>query len=220
MGFFTKPTIKITKFGGDPTKPVIHVLHGIHSDSGNMDVLTPFYAVLGFRVWLWDYGHIYAANARFFKNPYVVDELAAQVKPGDIGVGHSNGCAILADACDAGVPFAGLTYINPALNKTRRFAKHIRWARVYYNEFDTAVLAGKWFRWLNPVSWVKQHPYGEMGRVGVDYWDNRVRAVDCYNHPPDISLPQLQGHSAFLSPDNVYHWGQWDAGRTASLYGG
>lgn len=210
MGFFSKPDISIEKFDGDPNLPVVHILHGIHSGSESTGVLAPYYSALGYRVWVWDYGEVYAVNARFLKNPHVVSELKKQVKSGDIGVGHSNGCAILAKASDEGVEFSGLTFINPALNKDRRIEPGVNWIRVYFNEGDKAVNAGKWFRILNPISWFNEHPYGEMGKKGTCYFDKRVDLISG-DEPPEPQLTMLDGHSAMIQPSNINLWGEYEA---------
>lgn len=92
--------------------------------------------------------------------------LAEVAKPGDIAVGHSNGCAVIARALELGAPLRQVMLINPALDKHRTLVGVER-ADIYYSEDDIAVLFGKYLRWFSPLRLIgMQTTWGEMGRTG------------------------------------------------------
>jgi len=187
--------------------PTVHILHGIHRDNpetgpGNW---TKYFNDAGFNVKVWDYGKVYALTARFFVNPDVVKRVKKEIYPGDILLGHSNGCAIIADVCDdIGIMVGGVILLNPALNVNRRIACDVPWIHVYCNESDMAVAAGKWYRRINPISWVFRHPYGEQGRYGPDFNDKRYQVFKGESQP---DLPVVSGHSRINEPEILESWG-------------
>jgi len=186
--------------------PTVHILHGIHRDNpetgpGNW---AKYFNDAGFNVKVWDYGKVYALTARFFVNPDVVERLLKVVKPGDILLGHSNGCAIIADAVDSFVFPAGVVLLNPALNVDRFI--DAPFVHVYCNKDDIAVAAGKWYRRLNPVSWFFRHPYGEQGRYGPSFIDSSYQVFKG-EKPPQDDMPPVSGHSHINDPEILKSWG-------------
>lgn len=92
--------------------------------------------------------------------------LADIAKPGDIAIGHSNGCSLIAHALDLGAPLRQVMLINPALDKHRTLAGVER-ADIYHAEDDIAVLFGKYLRWFSPLRLIgRETTWGEMGRTG------------------------------------------------------
>jgi hypothetical protein len=93
-------------------------------------------------------------------------KLAEIAKPGDIAIGHSNGCALIQRALYEGAPLRQVIYVNPALHR-KMHAPFVERCDVYYTSDDLAVWFGKWVRRLSPLRLVgKQTTWGEMGRVG------------------------------------------------------
>ena len=187
----------------------VHLVHGFNvQDNGrrSTDRLAPYFNSQGFETRQHDYGWKFLLGVRF-ANPRVAREIAATVQPGDIGCGHSNGCLILALAADLGAPFAGLVFINPALEPAREIAPQVKWAHVYHNRGDAPVEAAQLLDFL-PWNWGRRHPWGEMGNVGYTGADARVRNFDCGRQQPPLS-----GHSAMFAPANLATWGR----RVASL---
>jgi hypothetical protein len=168
----------------------VHLVHGFNVKNGGSkttDRLIPYLEKAGYEVDDQDYGYFWLFRVRL-KNDNVARDIAADVKPGDIGIGHSNGCEILCDAADYGAPFKGLVLINPALDVDRTIKNNkIEWVHVYYNPSDYTVW---WSKWL------LLHPWGEMGKVG--YWghDRRYKSFNCSKYG-------VHGHSAFFDVDKV-----------------
>jgi hypothetical protein len=93
-------------------------------------------------------------------------KLAEVAKPGDIAIGHSNGCALIQRALYEGAPLRQVMYINPALHR-RLHAPFVERCDVYYSTDDLAVLFGRYLRWFSPLRLIgKQTTWGAMGRTG------------------------------------------------------
>jgi len=169
-----------------------HLVHGYRvADGGKAtsDTLIPYLEMAGFPVHQHDYGWFGLMQVRLL-NGGVAEDILRGTKVGDIGVGHSNGCAILADAADRGAPFAGLIFINPALDTGRVIERRVKWIHVYYNKGDVPVLISELLDWL-PWNWNHKHPWGGMGRTGFTGHDRRYRNVDCGSYG-------VAGHSDFF----------------------
>lgn len=168
----------------------IHLVHGFNVMNGGSkttDKLIPYLVKAGYGIREQDYGYFNLLKVRFF-NDNVARDIAEDIMCADIGIGHSNGCEILAEAADYGAPFTGLVFINPALDVDRTMRNHhLRWVHVYYNQDDYTVWWAKWLLF---------HPWGEMGRVG--YWgkDKRVKNYNCSEYG-------VVGHSTFFSDEHI-----------------
>lgn len=187
----------------------VHLVHGFNVTDGGKrttDRLAPFFRGAGLSTRQHDYGWIGLLGVRF-ANPRIAARIVPSVKPGDIGCGHSNGCLILAMAADLGAPFAGLVFINPALETERAIARHVKWVHVYHNRGDVPVEAAQALDAL-PWNWGHRHPWGSMGNVGYLGPDPRVRNFDGGRFDPPVS-----GHSAIFAPSALSTWGP----RIASL---
>jgi hypothetical protein len=172
-------------------RSVVHILHGFNvadGGEGTIDRLKPYLEAGGYRIQDHDYGHFLFRQVRL-ENGAVAEKVAATVKKGDIGIGHSNGCAILMRAAALGAPFKGLVFINPALDEDCVAAEHVRFVHVYHNDGDYAV----WFARLLRFN----HPWGAMGRVGFKGSDPRYLNIDCG--------PDVQGHSDLFT--KLDKWG-------------
>lgn len=180
---------------GDGVKPRVLVVHGIHTndDAGWMDYMVRRFIDAGFRAEKWTYGYAYALLTRF-QNPGRARKLKALVRPGDILLGHSNGCTLIWMAGQLKAPIGGAVLLNPALDTGRVMAQHIPWVNLYPNEDDTIVgLADTLF---------PAHPWGAQGRDGLKYEDSRYLTVFTRNSFP----PPVSGHSDILSPGKIEPW--------------
>jgi len=159
----------------------IVLAHGFNVKDGGkktIDKLLPFlnkHAVLQA-----DYGFFNLFGVRFF-NKHIARVVAGMTPYGSIGIGHSNGCDILVKSCNAGAPFSRLILINPALDRDTEFplGDLVR-VDVLHNVDDHVVDKARLFLF---------HPWGDMGRVGYQGKDARVR-----NHETK-SLLNVSGHS-------------------------
>lgn len=175
---------------------MIHLVHGFNvSDGGKetTDKLRPYFESAGFEVTDHDYGWIGLLGVRFL-NGRIAKGIREKVKAGDIGVGHSNGCAILARACEQGAPFKGLVLINPALNSDT-VIPGVEWVHVYHTNHDSPVKL---------ASWLPFHQWGDMGAEGFRGQDVRYTNFNLTDH--------IQGHSEIFQRLDV--WGQVIVGNT------
>lgn len=150
----------------------VHLVHGFNVKDGGQnttDKLIPYLKGARFRVMDHDYGYFGLLRVRLC-NGGVSELVKAATDKGDIGVGHSNGCAVLAEAAARGAPFAGLVFLNPALDQDYSIARHVSWVHVYHSQKDVAVLMAKVLRF--------NHPWGAMGRLGYTGTDPRVTNID------------------------------------------
>lgn len=106
------------------------------------------------------------------------ERLAAVCLTPSVGIGHSNGCELLLRAATKGAALNHLLFINPALKPDITIPAHVDYLDVFYAPDDMAVVAGKWWRRMNPAHlFTKQRSlWGTMGREGyAEGRDPRVR---------------------------------------------
>lgn len=170
--------------------PTVHIIHGIHVTEPAQSVgrLRFYFELLGYPVVVHDYGHIFAFQARC-KNKDISKKIGKSVKPGDIVVGHSNGCAIIHRMAKDGVQFRGAVLINAALDRDAQIENGCEWVHVYHNKGDGWVALSRLLFW---------HPWGAMGRDGYKGNDKRVTNFDCY--------PDVDGHSDIFT--KLDRWGK------------
>lgn len=143
-----------------------------------------------------------------FITPREAGRLASIVQPGDVGIGHSNGAAVLAEACARGAPFERLILLNPAL-RVDRLPEHPALRRVYVlcADDDWVVEAGRWLRRLSPLRLIgKETPWGAMGRrgyIGPDPRGINIRLRSALAVPGDESI----GHSGAYRWDRLHRLG-------------
>lgn len=185
----------------------VHLLHGIHTskNSRRLADLAPIVEqASGLPVVYHEYGDILAIQTRW-KNPGIAERLAKLVEPGDVLVGHSNGCAIWTRVLMLGAPAQGVVLLNGALDDSIEFPPQLKWAHVYFNQYDKAVpWAERMPKWLLDPMW------GDLGRDGYRGKDPRVTKTDCFNSPP---FPPLAGHSAIIDGRPARVWAQVWGGR-------
>ena len=129
-----------------------------------------------------DYGYFNLFGVRWF-NKSIATTLAGMSNRHSIGIGHSNGCAILVEAARHTNNIEHLILINPALDNDTSFPNSVKKIDVFYNQTDKVVTISKWMPW---------HVWGDMGRVGFKGSDSRVR-----NHNTRW-LFDAHGHSGAL----------------------
>ncbi len=147
------------------------LLHGFNvTDEGCATVgkLAPYFERRGFAVKRPRYGWRGLLGVRFLNNTFgrLVADLS---EPGDIVVGHSNGCAIAVKALEHGAIFDQLVLINPALDSDYEFPANVRRVHVWHSPSDAPVRFAKWLPW---------HSWGDMGAVGYTGDDPRVVSYD------------------------------------------
>lgn len=86
-----------------------------------------------------------------------------------VGVGHSNGCAILRKASLLGARFEQLIFINPALDSNIDVGPDVKWIHVWYSKSDRAVAI---------AALLFHHPWGNMGAEGYTGDDPRFLNYD------------------------------------------
>lgn len=184
----------------------VHVVHGILDPVGKSGLLelVPYLERAGFSCRVPDYGLITAVETRI-ANPLIRRALHPYIEPGDLWVGHSNGCAIgyeLAVGLEelAPVPFAGCVWINAALERNRG-PQAPAWADVYYNAGDEATVAAVAAQALGLADSV----WGEMGHAGYSGPNPLVANIDC-GRPPISGLPPVSGHSDIFTPAKLAAW--------------
>ena len=147
------------------------MLHGFNvADNGNstLDRIVP---QLDKYVSHLDYGNFSIIDV-VKNNPKVAGTLAAMSKPHDIPIGHSNGCAIIAEACRQGAKFETVVLINPALRKDFKFPDTVKKVIIYYTLNDKPVWWSKILRYMPPFVFFRDFLWGEMGRTGSTRTDD------------------------------------------------
>ncbi len=161
----------------------IVLAHGFNVHDGGQnttDKLIPHLEAAGHQVIQADYGYFGLFGVRFF-NKHIAKVIAGMTPEDSIGIGHSNGCAILVEAARQDAPFKRLILINPALDRDTEFPEQIERVDVFHNMDDFVVTTSKWLPW---------HPWGDMGRLGYNGVSLRV-----VNHETKRRL-NVSGHSA------------------------
>ena len=180
---------------------MIHFLHGIRTGvHTEVKGLIPYLMDAGFEVAYPDYGYELALETRFV-NPMIVGSILPYIKPGDILIGHSNGCALAYDLLAAGAPATRAVFINAAMDTRLVIPKQLKSLDVYYNAGDTITEAAAI---AERLGWV-DHVWGEMGHAGYQGCDGRVTNIDCGD--PLISYGNVSGHSDIFTPEKLKNWG-------------
>jgi hypothetical protein len=187
---------------------MIHFLHGIRTGAHTeVKGLIPYLKDAGFDVAYPDYGYELALETRFV-NPMIVGSILPYIKPGDILLGHSNGCALAYDLLQAGAPATRAVFINAALETRLTLPAGLKSLDVYHNAGDTITEAAAI---AERLGWV-DHVWGEMGHAGYQGVDSRVMNIDCgFGRGPE--MPVVSGHSAIFTPENLKAWGPFIAAR-------
>jgi len=174
----------------------VHGFNDPSEGSKNIDLLAPYAKKKGYNPITqdMDYGWRGLFGVRF-KNDDTAKRLIDLYQEGDIVVGYSNGCDIIAQAIEAGLQAKHCIFIHPALRAdwTPPHDSPIVWIDVYYSEHDKATRAARWLRWLsrlNPL--LDEHRWGNMGTIGPTSLNKAFHSHDdgC-NHYNWIDNPEL-----------------------------
>ena len=188
-------------------KPIVHLVHGFNvSDGGKGSVgkLKDFFLAEGYFTNMVDYGWIGLGGVSY-KNPSVSKKLMMVVNDGDIGVGHSNGCAILHDAACRGAKFKTLVFINPALDVDLTVPLGVERIHVWHSPSDVPVRA--WHKLEQTLPFIQKwldHPWGEMGAKG--YMGDDPRYIN-FNKETDFERSS-DGHSDMFDWDKICYFGR------------
>ena len=178
-------------------KPRILIVHGIHNNDNEawMSYLLWKFNGAGWNAHKWTYGYAYAMLTRW-QNPGRSERLAALIEPGDVLLGHSNGCCLIWMAAELGAPIGGAILINPALDSDKVMAKQVKWVNIYANRQDEAVKVAAVF---------PAHPWGSQGRDGLTV-DDSPRSKVIWTSSEHVDAPAVHGHSAALAPGSLEPW--------------
>lgn len=190
----------------------IHLIHGIHT-AGVSPVkgLIPYLQKQGFEVLYPEYGWIAGLETKLL-NPLIVGVLLPYLQPGDVLIGHSNGCAISYDLMNAGARLAGACFINGALEQKIDRPPWVDFIDVYYNPGDEITETAKVAEELHLVDPV----WGEMGHGGYSGDDPQIFNFNC---GAGGGMPVVAGHSDFFSPGKIDVWGSFLAKRLKTKLG-
>lgn len=175
------------------------LVHGFNvrdGGKGTTDGLRSHFEGEGFEVSEFDTGWRGLAGVRF-GNAKRARRLARMIQPGDLLVGHSDGCNLInlaswhLSGSEQPKP-AAVVYLNPALDHDTQLAPQVVEALVFHTHSD---------RIVQIASWLRFHPWGDMGRVG--YHDEPVYHDSRYNNTAYEHMGiKCPGHSgAFKRPD-------------------
>src|ERR1700735_2990569 len=173
--------------------PRVIVVHGIMDPVGTAGILklVPSLQAAGFECLVPDYGLVEATEAKIV-NPLMVSWARPFMQKGDIWLGHSNGCAIGYELLMTGTEFAGMVFINPALQPNVIFPPGV-WADIYSNRGDDATVAAQVAHDFGIVDSL----WGEMGHSGYSGSNPLIKNIFCDRSPP---LPIVDGHSDIFTP--------------------
>lgn len=169
------------------------VICGIHTkdNAAWMDHMLGAFRARGWQARKWTYGYAWAILTRW-QNPDRAKTLASLVEPGDVLLGHSNGCCLIWLAAQLGAKIGGAILLNPALDTNKVMPPQVKWVNLYTNRYDEAVKIARFF---------PAHPWGPQGRDGISVVDlryHRVRTED--------GIPSVHGHSDILSASKLPAW--------------
>lgn len=182
-------------------------IHGFADYNGELttDLLHPFFADEGYDCEQYDYGfHVLVSmrNGRWAK------ELTARVKPDAVGIGHSNGCALLRRAAFLDAPFSQLVFINPALDEDADLPAHIKACHVWHSPMDLGLHVSRFFPWSE---------WGAMGATGAT---GGYPPFINYNKAAAPFKRRSYSHLDVFFPDNLNYFGELMARRVREYEAG
>lgn len=184
---------------------MIHFIHGILTEpTSPVKGLLPYLQSVGPAVYP-DYGYELAVDVKHV-NPMIAGALLPYIQPGDILVGHSNGCALSYELLMAGALVTRAVFINGALETTFPLPAGLQSLDVYFNADDDITEAAAVAERLGLVDKV----WGELGHAGYQGKDPRVTNFNC---GLTAGMPVVQGHSDFFTPAKLAEWGPFLASR-------
>jgi len=180
------------------------LVHGFASKGGkgSTDLLRPYFEDAGYQVAELDYRWtgligVRTCNKKLAQSWAGWCRIVASYADEIIGVGHSNGCAILRASVWLGAPFTQLVFINPALNtkgKKTRLGPLVKSVHVWHSPSDRAVRIARF---------LPRHPWGRMGAIG--YKGNDPRYLN-YNKQRDFKVSS-RSHSDIFHDEKLAFFG-------------
>ncbi len=188
----------------------VHLVHGIHTEPDSpVKGLIPYLRTAGFIVRYPEYGYELAVETLYL-NPIIEGVMMPYVEPGDILIGHSNGCAISYHMMQQGAPAIGAVFINGALEQTLKRPIGCAFIDVYYNPGDEVTEIAK----IGGEFGIFDDDWGELGHGGYIGNDGLIENFNCGATP---GMPVVSGHSDFFTPSKLAQWGPFLAKRLAAL---
>ena len=173
----------------------VYFLHGVETlDAKNsIGLLSEYFHMPPFKSFILDYGWIPIVLANFL-NFFILKKLKKEVVPGQICLGHSNGCALfwmLAHKID----IEGLILVNPALDNDVEFPASIRFIHIYWSPKDE-------------ISWLSQFvPFSAWGLMGQTGYrgkpDARVKQFDMEVGHMDIHEREVRAKWGPIMVQNI-----------------
>lgn len=161
----------------------ILLVHGSHiKDCGEntIDRLKPF--LQNYDILEADYGMLSIFGSLLF-NDNVAELIRGMTPTGTIGIGHSNGCNILVEACIKGARIKKMILINPALDTQTIFPSQLEEIYVFHNKYDYRGMTAKLF----------SRSWGEMCYSGYKGNDKRVKNYETHG------LFYVSGHTEIFN---------------------
>lgn len=196
----------------------IHLVHGIHTAVGDLTVKNLIPYLKGFEIFYPDYGWIAGLETRV-ANPLIVRTMLPYIQPGDLFIGHSNGCAIGYDLMGLGAPLEGAIFINAALERKISRPVQVKWIEVLFNPGDEITETAQLAEELGLVDKV----WGEMGHAGYEGTDPKITNINCGLTTEEVpgKLPMVKGYQGLpivKGHSDIFHkldhgWGQFIADR-------
>lgn len=180
-------------------KKRVILIHGFNvKDEGteSIDRLIPILELNNYEVIQFDYGYLELIMVRFRTN-FISKMLKQIVQPGDHIIGHSHGCAIIANAMAQGAKFNNVIFIHPALDSNWEipFYDSAKKITVFYSPKDIATWFAQLLRLLSPLRlFGLKHFWGNMGSVGPKSLSTKF-----------VKINDKLGHSGIFK--NVDKWG-------------
>lgn len=189
-----------------------YLLHGFNVADGGKNTIARLQPYLPGTEVLHAYGWVGLIRLRCV-NARTVQELEREVQPGDVVIGHSNGC-LIAWELSRRVHLGAVVCINPALRRDTLWSSDTP-VLCLHNSTDWVVQLGRWWGRLTSLGGIRPHGWGAAGQYGFTEEQENVTNLDTaapyWPHP-------VKGHSGvFKDPEALAYWGQIIARWLASV---
>lgn len=161
-----------------------YLLHGIKTKNPERSSISFLkYIMPRFKVVTLGYGNwpVLFALLMPVVNYFVVEFFKDKIHPGQILIGHSNGCAV-AYRLSQKIHVRGLVLINPALDKQIEFDPSVEFVHVYFSRGDRVT----WLAQFVPFSL-----WGSMGTEGYVGKDPRVKCFEMHERHTSIGDAEI-----------------------------
>jgi pimeloyl-ACP methyl ester carboxylesterase len=146
----------------------IYLIHGFNvGDEGldTTDSIRPYLEELGYQIIELDYGHYHVLRVKLCNNG-LARLISKMIEPGSTCIGHSNGCAIIYEACKLGAPFKNVVLVNPALDSNTDIPGQVKKIQVWYSPHDRVTWIAKF---IPNFIWGSQGSTGYTGKADSRY---------------------------------------------------